>query len=70
MNRFKNAVFLVVVAGSVWGAGCGPSEIPPGEASSIPVINPSPDNPTKDVTLENESEHIDKIGGISKGPGN
>lgn len=69
MHGLKNALFLGVLTGLFWAAGCGSSEIPPGEASSIPVINPSPDNPTKGVTLENESENIDKIGGISKGPG-
>jgi hypothetical protein len=46
--------------------GCGPSAIPPEKASAIPVYNPSPDNPLKDVTLDNEYQFKDKIGGMSK----
>jgi hypothetical protein len=57
-------VTCVVLAAAV--SGCGPSEVPPDQAGAIPVYNPSPDNPTQGVTLENEAENLDKIGGITK----
>ena len=46
--------------------GCGGEAVPPDQAASTPVFNPSPDNPLKDVTLQNESQYKDKIGGIPK----
>lgn len=66
-SRWIGLSVLVIGAVVTWGmAGCGSSEIPPEKAASIPVANPSPNNPLKDVTLENESQHVNKIGGISK----
>ena len=59
---FTSFAFALAVA----MGGCGPSEISPEDAGSIKVANPSPDNPLKDVTLDNESENLDKIGGMSK----
>ena len=64
-RRSLRATFGAVALTAPCWAGCGPEPMAPGQASSIPLANPSPDNPYKDITLENESEHIDKIGGIS-----
>jgi hypothetical protein len=46
--------------------GCGPPPVPADKAAAIPVHNPSPDNPLKDVNLQNEYQFKDKIGGMSK----
>jgi hypothetical protein len=46
--------------------GCGEAPVPPDQAAAVPVHNPSPDNPLKDVNLQNEYQFKDKIGGMSK----
>jgi hypothetical protein len=51
---------LALAAPALPGCG-GPEEIPAGKAAAIPVHNPSADNPLKDVTLENEYQHKNKI---------
>jgi hypothetical protein len=71
--RFAGAAWLVTsvgVATALLGCG-GPAPIPPEQAAAIPVHNPSPDNPLKDVTLQNEYQFKYKIGGMSmpKQPG-
>lgn len=63
IKRFPSLGLPLLLIAAV---GCGPAEVASEQAGAIPVYNPSPDNPTKDVTLENESENIGKIGGISK----
>jgi hypothetical protein len=45
--------------------GCGETAVPPEQAAAVPVHNPSPDNPLKDVTLQNEYQFKEKIGGMS-----
>jgi len=42
-------------------AGCGESSGGGAGQAPIPVINPDPNNPLKDVTLENEAQNLDKI---------
>jgi hypothetical protein len=64
-TRSSWLVKSVVLAAAPLGCG-GPAEIPASQAKAIPVYNPSPDNPLKDVTLENEYQFKDKIGGMSK----
>ena len=40
--------------------GCGGST--PTEATKpIPIANPTPDNPNKDITLENEAGHMQEL---------
>jgi hypothetical protein len=46
-------------------AGCGEPAVPPDQAASIPVQNPSADNKLKDVNLQNEYQFKEKIGGMS-----
>jgi hypothetical protein len=68
LSKISPAALLLGMAMPLTSApGCGgPEAIPVGKAASIPVHNPSPDNPLKDVTLENEHQFKGKIGGISK----
>jgi hypothetical protein len=47
-------------------SGCGESA-PTEPTKPIPVYNPDPKNPNKDITLENESANMDKLKGIKKG---
>lgn len=54
------AVAAGLTLAGVMGCG-GPSALPPEQAGSVPVFNPSPDNPLKDVTLNNEYQYVDKI---------
>jgi len=63
----RTAAFATSVALVTALPGCGgPPAIPADQAAAIPVYNPSPDNKLKDVTLENEYQYSDKIGGMSK----
>jgi len=58
-------VTSVVLAMAPFGCG-GAEEIPAAKAVAIPVHNPSPDYKLKDVTLQNEYQFKDQIGGMSK----
>jgi hypothetical protein len=61
------AILIVISAPLVTAPfGCGPSAVPPDQAAAVPVHNPSPDNPLKDVNLQNEYQFKEKIGGMSK----
>jgi hypothetical protein len=60
--RLALVIFAVLVFVPI---GCGPKAIPPDQAAAIPVHNPSPDNPLKDVNMQNEYQFKDKIGGMS-----
>ena len=65
--RATAAAVGLTIAG---GPGCGgPAAIPPEQAGSVPVFNPSPDNPLKDVTLNNEYQYVDKIRAGNGKPG-
>ena len=47
-------------------SGCGSGNSPP-EVKSIPVYNPSPQDPLRDITPENEAANMDRIRGVVKG---
>jgi hypothetical protein len=73
VHRAAPAAWLAIVILTVTAAvlvtapfGCGPAAVPPDQAAAVPVHNPSPDNPLKDVNLQNEYQFKDKIGGMSK----
>jgi hypothetical protein len=42
-------------------SGCGGSSGGTEGPKPIPVVNPDPNNPLKDVSLENEAQNLDKI---------
>jgi len=68
LRRIAPAVGPLMVIAAVFAAvplGCGPPAVPPEQAAAVPVHNPSPDNPLKDVNLQNEYQFKDKIGGMS-----
>jgi hypothetical protein len=67
LRRALRASWLVTSAALALAPfGCGQPAVPPEQAASIPVHNPSPDNPLKDVNLQNEYQFKEKIGGMSK----
>jgi hypothetical protein len=61
------SILLIVTSAILLTApvGCSPPAVAPDQAAAIPVHNPSPDNPLKDVNLQNEYQFKDKIGGMS-----
>ncbi|WP_165069697.1 hypothetical protein [Paludisphaera rhizosphaerae] len=69
-RRIVRAAVVAVGLAIAGGLGCGgPAPMTPEEAGSIPVFNPSPDNPLKDVTLNNEYQYLDKIRAGNGKPG-
>jgi hypothetical protein len=69
VRRATPAAWLTIVTAALFVPapfGCSPPAVPPDQAAAIPVHNPSPDNPLKDVNLQNEYQFKDKIGGMSK----
>jgi hypothetical protein len=60
--RLLVGAFTAFVAAPI---GCSPPAVPPEQAAAVPVHNPSPDNPLKDVNLQNEYQFKEKIGGMS-----
>lgn len=50
--------FLAIITAAA--AGCGSSDSRQA-AAPIPVFNPAPDSPNKDVTLDNESDAMERI---------
>lgn len=68
MMRFPRHVFFLIAAlsaGALMTAspGCGRGGDAATETKPIPVFNPDPNNPNSDISLENESENMDRLKG-------
>jgi len=57
VRNVSAAVTLGMLTSCLAGCDSGPKENP----KSIGVVNPDPNNPLKDVTLENEAQNLDRI---------
>ena len=63
-----SAIWPAVLLNLALAAGCGGTSGEKMDPEPVPVYNPDPNNPLKDVTLENEAKNLDRIRNANKPP--